>query len=263
MIVDLSYEFGYELAVAVPHAYDAYLRGELVSTTSCFDTKVFYPFSHNHKEIYSSRVGENYGDDFPNHFIERASFEEDLWTPPPLKKIYRNNIFVFEKPMLVIANKYCIEYGSQPRNFLNEEVLDTLFSRLKHKYQVIYCRYKGEGANDGSWDLTTVKVLEDDAILTKHPEVLSIEQLHKQHPYLTYNTLQVMIYANCERFISVSGGTTIFISYFAPQTVMYGHICRDIYNGSTKGWYKQLSGTEVFDVPTYDTLIRKVDEIYL
>ena len=52
------------------------------------------------------------------------------------KKHYANSIFLYNKPILVIANKYNIEWGEPPINFLSIEMLDAVIEKLKHKYQI-------------------------------------------------------------------------------------------------------------------------------
>jgi len=263
--VNVCVEFGYEIAVAVPYAYWHHVNGSLLSTVSCHDTSVFYPFSANHREMYPDRNDTPVNDIFTNHHnIEAAKFTDEMWLPPPLKDTYANNLIVSEKPIMTIANKYCVEWGSPPRNFINPEALDILFSTFKDKYQIIYSRYCGEGSDDLSWkEKIEFAPLNDWAIVDKHPEVITIQELHRKFPQLTFNRLQVMLYANTDAFISVSGGTTIFVCYFAKDTVMFVKNCRDVGNGAIKGWYKQLYGTEVHDVSTDEDLINKSKELYL
>ena len=177
---------------------------------------------------------------------------------------------MYNKPVLTILNKYTDEWGHEPTNFISEEVLDTIFSILKEKYQIIYIRYKGESAPDENWwrsdhVIPTKKLFDYELINEKHPEVTTLYDLMKKFPILSYNEMQMRILANCDNFISVPGGTAIFTCYFAPRLLVANADCRDVVTGanSNSGWYSKLSGTDITISDTSSDLINKAIEFYL
>ena len=66
---------------------------------------------------------------------------------------------------------------------------------------------------------------EHDWLRKMYPEVLMMNDLYEQHrDWVTnFNHLQLMIYANCERFISMHGGMAALASYFVGVNVILSH----------------------------------------
>jgi len=59
----------------------------------------------------------------------------------------------------------------------------------------------------------------------RHPDVLLMNDLYEQHRNTvpSFNHLQLMVYANCERFISMHGGTAALASYFGGINLILSH----------------------------------------
>lgn len=284
--VDISVEFGYEICVVIPFAYWHFLNGTLGSTASCLDTKCLWPFSINHKEMYPLRVGslcmngynENSYNVYPNSDVEVKNFDYSRWVVPDYKSIYQNKLFVFDKPIMLIMNKYVNEGGVGPKNYITVDALRTLIYLFKDKYQIIYHRYRGEGARDMNWLADTdytgqypfsfishnYKPLQDYEMIKEEfaTDVITIEDLLSKYKYLSHNLIQMMIMANAEKFITVSGGTTIFACLFADKTIMFVRDCRDTRTGATQGWYKALHGTEVLHASTDNELLEMAEKLY-
>ena len=66
------------------------------------------------------------------------TFDFSKWMRVPLKSYYRNQVFVFDKPLLVIANKYNVEWDKPPINFLDIPTLDRIISAYRVTHQIIY-----------------------------------------------------------------------------------------------------------------------------
>ena len=50
------------------------------------------------------------------------------WTPPPYKEHYKNDRFKFDKPVIVISNRYNYEHGKFPRGFFDIQCLYDMFN---------------------------------------------------------------------------------------------------------------------------------------
>ena len=61
---------------------------------------------------------------------------------------------------------------------------------------------------------------EFEVIRARFPEVL-IQQLHTAHPQLSFNELQMRLFANCKNFVSVLGGSAFLASYFGGTNIVY------------------------------------------
>ena len=140
MIIDVKPEFGYEIACSIPYAYWLHKRGELEKVITCKGMKPFYYFCDNVEEKYEERSLDNSNNgiqNLPNTWIhhnakavlgKKMSEIEDEeikkqanvvldyreWTPPPYRKHYANNQFKFDKPFVVVSNRYNFEHGRTP-----------------------------------------------------------------------------------------------------------------------------------------------------
>lgn len=214
-------EFQQELTFVLPFAYWHHLNGTLKQTVSSKGTQPLYFFSEDHKELPSKRDWFNNAINytFPN-MTHSNSFSYRKWKQVPLKEYYRNNIFVFEKPILIIANKYNIEWKDNPINFFDIETLDKVINHYKDRYQIIYNR-----------PLATQIVGDESEILDlgeyewmkkNHHEVILMNDLFEKYSHeYSFNQLQLMVYANSERFLSVHGGTAALASYFGGINIIY------------------------------------------
>lgn len=223
-VVDFHGEFDQELRYVLPFAYWHHLNGTLQQTISSSNTKPFYFFSENHTEKYEKRVWQaGYGYyDVPN-MTHSPSFSFTKWARVPLKSHYKNDRFVFEKPILVIANKYNIEWDKPPVNFLDIPALNRIVSMFKQSYQIIYNRPL---SSQIVVDNSEIMDLNEHAWLRQnHPDVILMNDLHEQHrdSVANFNHLQLLVYANCDRFISMHGGTAALASYFEGINIILSH----------------------------------------
>ena len=223
-IIDYHGEFDQELRYVLPFAYWHHLNGTLKQTISCTNTKPFYFFSENHLEQHEKRVWQAGYDyyDVPN-MTHSPTFDFSKWARVPLKSHYKNDVFVFDKPLLVIANKYNVEWDKPPVNFLDIPALDRIISTYGAKYQIIYNRPLATqivGDNSETMDLK-----EHGWLRKKHPDVLLMSDLYEQYRDSVpgFNHLQLLVYANCERFISMHGGTAALASYFGGINLILSH----------------------------------------
>src|SRR3972149_9535460 len=139
-------EFTIELVAAIPYAYWLYKNNLLEQTVSCKDTKCFYYFSPNHQEKWKERdywfKDETEEEKLPigDIHIESPDFESQ-WLLPPYKEKYQNDIFVFDKPLLIVSNKYNMEWNNKkPIHYFDCICLYDMLIMLKDKYQIIYNR---------------------------------------------------------------------------------------------------------------------------
>jgi len=223
-VIEFQGEFDQELRYVVPFAYWHSLNGTLKQTISCSNTKPFYFFSENHDERYTQRIWQKaYGNYNMPNMTHSPTFDYSKWTPVPFKAHYCNERFVYTKPLLVIANKYNIEWDKPPINFLSIDALDRIISAFKNKYQIVYNRpLTGQIVLDNS---EIMDLGEHAWIRANHPDVLLMNDLFDEHrPHVSnYNHLQLMVYANCDQFISMHGGTAALASHFGGINVILSH----------------------------------------
>ncbi|GAB3542018.1 hypothetical protein [Spirosoma fluminis] len=220
-VIEYHGEFQSEIIHVLPFAYWHHLNGTLLQTISCADTKEFYFFSENHSERYPVRewqAGYDYYD-VPS-MTHGSSFKSVKRAQVPLKAHYRNELITFDKPILVIANKYNIEWDKPPMNFLSISVLDKIVSTYKDRYQIIYNRPLPTQIVEDNSEILDLN--EHQWLRETYPEVVMMSDLFEQHrtTVRNFNHLQLLVYANCDRFISVHGGTAALASYFGGINII-------------------------------------------
>lgn len=256
-------EFAFELFAVIPYAYWLHRQGRLEFTVSTPDTRCLYWFSPNHVERPVARryvpITE-YPVGVPGRWrYDASSFPEwpatDRWAPPLYRDVYRDERFRFDKPTCVVCNKATPEHYRWHRaltNHLPTEVLLELIDELRPRYQVVYNRPR---AADIVNDHQAIRETGDlEAIARAFPDVLTIQSLKARHPGLSTNELQLRLYAGCERFVSVLGGSSYLASWFGGVNVVYAKRGWEVDCGAYDRWFDRFSGARVVAVATLDAL---------
>ena len=246
-------EFAPELKFVLPHAYWHYKNGTLRSTVSRADTKCFYYFSPEHREVDGKREWLDYQFDpsIPNSHDHCTVYDFSRWAAVPLKQHYADRKIIFEKPTLVVSNKYNSEWGGSPQNYLSLDELEHLFQVYSEKYSIVYVR---PGYTDIVQDNSDVLDLSEAPILKKYPSVRSIQSIHRESPKASFNELQIRVYAGCERFVSVQGGNSVLASYFGGTSIIYAVSGLEIEMGEYHTIFPRLSGANIVHVDKFDSL---------
>ncbi|MFX1308515.1 MAG: hypothetical protein ACFE9M_01740 [Promethearchaeota archaeon] len=253
-------EFGTELIAVIPYAYWLFKRNKLNTTKSTMDTKCLYYFSKSHSELNINRSVKRV-ENFPVGNIHVSKLHTSQWFPPPYKKVYANNRFIWKKPTCIICNKYTDEWRKKPINFFSIEVLTKIFNLLKNKYQIVYNR--PTSTDLPSSDHQKHHFLGDmNLIKNKYPEIITIQELADKNKNISFNQLQMEIYANCKNFISVQGGSSILTSYFGGKNIIFakkgGEVRSKSYN-----WYYKFSGSQIFHIDNYNDLLNIIQKEFL
>ncbi len=257
-------EFGPELKYYLPYAYWHHLNGTLGRTVSFAGTSPFYFFSPDHVE----RPGERkyfLDPNIPNSEDHNFSYTYRRWAQVPLKETYRNVLnfgFDPQKPLVIISNKYNREWEGYPVNFLSREILGRIIERLAPHYTIIYNR---PGDSLIVVDRNEVQELNEKVFLKERfPEVLFAEEIfaQKSQEVTGFNHLQLCLYAQCERFISVQGGNSVLASYFGGTNLVYQRQGNEIFFGELNTIYPRLAGTACRGFSDYESLLQAVDHHY-
>jgi hypothetical protein len=126
----------------------------------------------------------------------------------------------------VIQNKHNLEWGQCPKNFINLSILTTLIERLAHAYRIVYIRPCPDRVSDPSysWDSNTdVFYNLDFEWLDNHPEydVQTLESIQAScSTALSYNEVKLWLFAKCKHYISVQGGGSLLIPFFAKRLLV-------------------------------------------
>jgi hypothetical protein len=237
--VDYNGEFGYELLAVVPYAYFLYTRGELKKTISSKDTECFYAFSPNHHALYPRRTYKPLIG-FPITSLEVHDFDYSKWVPPPYKTQFKSDRFQWPKPLLVVCNKCEIQWAAGVFNCIDLNTLQILLDRLQPHYTIVYSNPPKTKIVDD--ECVVVPFKDKELIRERYPDVLLIEDLYEKHKDLSFNTFQCMLYASCENFISVQGGSSVLASYFGGRNYILAVEGGETIHDSYSGYFRRLSG---------------------
>ena len=245
-------EFGNEIIIYLPYYYYLYCNNLL------FDNKIitykgmrpFYYFmkEENILEKEETRHWTHY-DSRPllvNNNEHVKNFDKKYWYPLPYKEIYKNNILLFEKPLLIIHNKYGVEWDIKPINYISVHALRQLFDELYLNFTIVYIRPSSNYYNKGySLDSNLIQDFDDyDLINNEYKDkLLTMNDLLNKYSDYNYNQLLLMLYSNCSNYISVQGGSNYLISYFFKNIIILhkqgGELGAGTYDDD--GWIKDAN----------------------
>ena len=256
-------EFGYELISALPYAYYLHSKGMLKKTISAVDTECLYYFSPNHEINKEPRSWYNTPKavKIPNIDIHKPFLKKEQFLAPPLKKQYANKKYRFKKETVIICNRHNLEWGKAPINYFNLDTLKQMFEMLQDKYQIVYINVEGRKE---LYDNAPPMRLGDYDLLKKYPKVINIHDLKKDNKNISFNTLQLMLFANCKKYITMNGGHSILAAYFGGENIImskYGTPqTREINpgNNSFYRWYHEFGNQRIKHVPNEKKLLSAV-----
>lgn len=265
-IVDsFGVEFGFELIMIVPYAYWLHKQGLLKKTISCKDTSCFYWFSPDHTELYDSRfwlpeVYSFYLKQFPLQTIFRPDLDKSKWIRPPYKELYKNNQFLYEKPLFIVANKLVNEFNKHPINYYPPPILRNIFKHLRKNYQIVYSRlsslqkkYYADDVMNYYYDFQDKEMIENEF----KDDVILIEDLYENSGIKSFNTFQCMLYSNCDYYLSVQGGNSVLASFFSKINYIYT-VSGDELKHNSYGWFNEFNNSKIKVFNNWDKVMNSV-----
>ena len=259
-MLEISYngEFGYELVLVIPYCYFLSLNKIPFIIKTSKLTKCLYYFTDNHHEIFEKRISIN-PTNIPNIKLHVKNLDYTKWIPPPYNQFYKNNLFVYDKPLLIIHNKYTSEWNGPPVNFINISTLQFIFSNYCNRYQIVYIRPNNSHIINDSQDTCEFN---DTKLIKENSNVIDFNnEYEKYKDKYNYNELQLMLHANSNMFISVQGGTCILSSFFGGHNIILASKGGEVVCDSFHGWMEKLGNSSIIHVMTNDELRDKVVSI--
>jgi hypothetical protein len=267
--LEVSNEFGNELIIYIPYYYYLHINNLLFDNkiTTYKGMKPFY-YLLNNDALIEKENNRNWSRcPFLVNYTDYVQFlDKQYSTPPPYKLIYKNDIVLFSKPILVIHNKYNIEWDIEPVNFIDIDTLRYTFNKLKDKYQIVYIRpSKKKNTENFSMDHNDIidDVLPDYDLIENEfkDKIIIFNDLLKQYNYI-YNKLLLMLYSNSTNYICSQGGTAAFITYFYNKLIILHKKGDELKNNSYEGWYKETNKEEnkiLIICKNYDEIINNLN----
>ena len=249
-------EFGAELVTFIPFVYWCHciglFKGRKVSTYKGMrplyyflgDDQVVERDDTRHWVPFAQRKSPDQWLVLPNA-NEHTSVRSPMEYFPDYRSAFSTGELTFDKPLVVIHNKYNLEWNNEPpRNFFSLEDLEEMFNLLKGGYQVVYIRHGMGGVSQGySLDHNQLMDFGDADLLTRHPEVLSFNALHERFKdRFSVNAFKAALYAKSYRFISVQGGGAYQCAmYSGSGLLIYHKDGPEIHHSYSKGFFTRTA----------------------
>ena len=282
--ININPEFGIELVLALPYAYSLHKNNKLGKVTTSIGMKPFYYFTDNVVEAYNQRtiINDQSGlSSLPNDWIYGDKSNSKLysdswkhwenfyhidsgcgildykeWELPNYNEYYKNDEIVFDKPVVVISNRYNWEHGHQPVGYFDIKCLSEMFHYLTEKgYIVIYKRPKNTefpiDQNEvatlmNRYELTAnvegIGEISDYELTNYYEDVHLFDDIVAKYPQYTYNEVQLKLFANTDGFIGMGGGSTLLLCLFQKPTISY--YGRRMVESSRKYFWKDEFGNK-------------------
>lgn len=252
-------EFTWHMVESLPRAYYFKSKGNRIIMECNHHQNDFYYFVD---EIKTSANGSPRAEMQHSciYTYEQTCSWKDKWIAPPLKDhfkkmshdVFAEHNIVLKKPLVVINNKYSIEWGRPPVIFFDLEFLDKVISELKHEYDIAYIRpfnncetYHYDGQRILEWN-------DYEFIKEKHPDTILITDYNE-----SFNRLQCCLESNSEKHISVAGGNASLSSYFGGEVIIYDNTTdRGIWK--TGSWLSKLSGAKIHGYRSHSQILEHI-----
>jgi hypothetical protein len=157
------------------------------------------------------------------------------WKIPNFTEKYKNENFVSEKPLIFISNRYNWEHGKPPVGYFSIQCLNEIFDYLTNSgYTVIYKRPLNTEFPLDQNEMSTYHnkenlvaevegggIISDHQLTTYYEDVILFDDLINKNPNLSYNELQLNVFANVHKFISMSGGSALLTNLFQKPNITY------------------------------------------
>lgn len=258
-------EFGYEMIMVVPYVYYLYLNKIDFRLITSKNMEPFYYFLQDQlveykyeKRTYSIPSGV----EIKNLHMKKLLLEK--WTPPPYIDFYKEkNKNILNEKYFVISNKYTIEWGEDPINYLSLELLEKIFNEFSD-IKIVYNRPLSKLLVEDNQSYIRF----NDYILTeKFENVLNINDLYeKKESNISFNEFQINILANAMFTVSVQGGNSILSCFCNKINLIYakkgGEFSTDpMEDGSSYLWYKNFCNSEVIAYNNEESIIKEIRRI--
>lgn len=223
-------EFGTEIDRVIPYALGAYENGKLARLEYMEDMSDFYehlfppeilaPVPNRIRVAGLSSIWKKHlGSD--NHAdVESLHY----WSVPEYASLlskYPSVTFPdgFDKPLLLIHNKFTTEWDDAPVNFIPIDVVRELHDHFTNAFDVVII-HPQSASNLKGYSQDKQNAPDTELELFDYTGMCTIQDIMKLNPHLTYNQLQMILHMLSQHFVSVQGGTSRLASLFDGSNVV-------------------------------------------
>jgi len=161
---------------------------------------------------------------------------------PDYRRHFKQNGKRFDRPVLFIQNKFAVEWGEGPVNYIPLNSLRHLLNLTAKTFDVMYSRPR-ERATGYSSDENTACDYPDRAVIRQFPHVTDFEA-ECQATARNYNQAKLEVLAQSHLFVAVQGGGAHLLACFGNSLLLLLHNAGDEYpHAYQHGPYKYLSAS--------------------
>jgi hypothetical protein len=204
-------------------------------------------------------------------FLDESEIEEKseprIWFPPPQRYWPSNSTYTavaspwhvypdyrahfqqsarrFARPVLFIQNKFTVEWGEGPINYLPLNSLRRLLDLTAGKFDVVYSR-PHEVGKGFSYDNQALCEYPDQSVIRTYPHVVDLEAQCRASGE-NYNQVKLETLAQSHLFVAAQGGGAHLLACFGDSLLLLLHNAGEEYPHTYQhGPYKYLSATPVW-----------------
>jgi len=161
---------------------------------------------------------------------------------PDYRRHFRNSGRQFDRPVLFIQNKFTVEWGEGPINYIPLNSLHRLLQLTVDVFDVVYSRPRGRAAGYSRDDNLTCDY-PDQAVIRQFAHVIDFEQACESGAE-NYNKAKLEVLAKTHLFVAAQGGGAHLLACFGESLLLLLHNAGEEYPHAYRhGPYKYLSAT--------------------
>ena len=146
----------------------------------------------------------------------------------------------FHRPVLFIQNKFTVEWGEGPINYIPLNSLQRLLQLTANTFDVVYCRPRGRTAGY-TYDDNVTCDYPDRAVIRQYAHVTDFEEAC-QSTSGNYNQAKLEVLAKSHLFVAAQGGGAHLLACFGESLLLVLHNVGPEYpHAYQHGPYKYLS----------------------
>ena len=256
--INATEEWSWIFALSTGQSYGEYLRGNNVKIITHKGAEPFFYFAN---VIETTPVKKDLKAGCSEIYLKEFDPKKSIpiWNPPPYKDYYKEFLKTNTDEIIVISNKYNIEWGVKPYNYIDLDFLEKFFKKFSSKYKIYYIRYRGMN-EEYSDDVAPLDF--KDYELTDKYNIETVYDVIDAYN-VGFNTAQLYIHSKAKHTISVAGGNAILSAFFGTDLVQYHNITpmsKDRTVWSSESWLSELGCTNIIGANNYNELFKICNE---
>jgi len=192
--------------------------------------------------------------------VHTRDFNSDRWRAPPYAEFFRSSemesILQPNKPLVVILNKYSMEWNGKPVNFMSVNTVRQVLEYLTPKYTVLYKRHTSPALMDHQG--LDGDLRDKDMIREEFPDVLLFEDFAEALDDVEDSNLLLFGFMSMSRrFLTTQGGTAVVGSYFGGTNIILAKKGRELKYGDYNYFHK-FSDAKIIPTQTDSSFLEQM-----